>query len=167
MVLYRSEAMRMTERFTVSLDRELAEAFEAFRLRLGYASRSEAVRDLLRGFLARQRSEQDGDTNCIGILTYIYDHHRSDLAAALTRAQHEHHDLSIATLHVHLDHDHCLECSVVRGPVQRVRRFAERIIARRGVRHGDLHLVPVAVEAGCHEHGDSSADPHVHITPKD
>ena len=157
----------MTERFTVSLDRDLAEAFEAYRHRLGYASRSEAVRDLLRGFLARQRSEQGGDTRCIGILTYIYDHHRSELAAGLTQAQHEHHDLSVATLHVHLDHDHCLETSVLRGSVEQVRRFAEQIIARRGVRHGDLHLVPVAVEAGRHEHGDRSGSTHEHITPHD
>lgn len=155
----------MTERFTVSLDRELAEAFEAYRLRLGYSSRSEAVRDLLRGFLARQRSEQESDGDCIGILTYIFDHHRRDLAAGLTEAQHEHHDLSVATLHVHLDHDHCLESSVLRGPLERVRRFADEVIARRGVRHGDLHLVPVEVEAGRHGHGAGAADAHEHITP--
>lgn len=155
----------MTERFTVSLDRELAEAFEAYRQRLGYASRSEAVRDLLRGFLDRQRSEQGSGGDCVGILTYIYDHHRRDLAAGLTEVQHEHHDLSVATLHVHLDHDHCLESSVLRGPLERVRRFADQVIARRGVRHGELQLVPVEVEAGRHVHGTGSADAHEHITP--
>jgi len=165
--LFRQESLTMTERFTVSLDRELAEAFEAYRRRLGYSSRSEAVRDLLRGFLARQRSEQDPDGDCIGILTYIYDHHRRDLAAGLTEAQHEHHDLSVATLHVHLDHDHCLESCVLRGPLDRVRRFSDQVIARRGVRHGDLHLVPVAVAADRHEHGASAGDPHEHITPRD
>jgi CopG family nickel-responsive transcriptional regulator len=162
---FRVEITAMTERFTVSLDRELAEAFEAYRLRLGYASRSEAVRDLLRGFLARQRSEQESDGDCIGILTYIFDHHRRDLAAGLTEVQHDHHDLSVATLHVHLDHDHCLESSVLRGPLDRVRQFADQVISRRGVRHGDLHLVPVEVEAGRHDHGAGPAETHEHITP--
>lgn len=156
-----------TERFTVSLDRELAAAFEQYRAQLGYASRSEAVRDLLREFLARQRAEEDPEGACVGILTYIYDHHRRDLAAQLTEAQHEHHDLSVATLHVHLDHDHCLETSVLRGPLERVREFAGRFVARRGVRHGDLHLVPVNVEATRHDHGTGHDSRHEHITPHD
>lgn len=156
----------MTERFTVSLDRDLAEAFEAYRARLGYASRSEAVRDLLRGFLARERAEEDPEGSCLGVLTYVYDHHHGDLGNQLTRAQHDHHDLSVATLHVHLDHHHCLETSVLRGPLSRVRGFAEQFIARRGVRHGELHLVPVRVENDRHEHGPHT-DSHDHITPHD
>jgi len=154
----------MTERFTVSLDEDLAEAFEAYRRRLGYSSRSEAVRDLLRGFLARERGAENPEGECVGILTYIFDHHRGELGRQLTDAQHEHHDLSVATLHVHLDHDHCLEASVLRGPLRRVRDFADRFIARRGVRHGDLHVVPVRVESGTHPHGDGPHQ-HEHITP--
>ncbi|MDT8408063.1 MAG: nickel-responsive transcriptional regulator NikR [Wenzhouxiangellaceae bacterium] len=156
----------MTERFTVSLDRDLAEAFEAYRERLGYESRSEAVRDLLRGFLARERAEDDPEGNCIGVLTYVYDHHRGDLGHQLTEVQHAHHDLSVATLHVHLDHDYCLESSVLRGPLNRVQAFANQFIARRGVRHGELHLVPVRVQTDRHEHGHPAAS-HDHVTPHD
>ncbi len=159
----------VTERFTVSLDLELADAFERYRQRLGYGSRSEAIRDLLRGFLARQRADEDPDGNCVGILTYIYDHHQRDLSGQLTDAQHDHHDLSVATLHVHLDHDHCLETSVLRGPLGRVQKFSDQFIARRGVRHGDLHLVPVTVAHGQHAHDDDGHDAsggqHEHITP--
>ena len=163
----------MTERFTVSLDRELAEAFERYRQRRGYASRSEAVRDLLRGFLARERADEDPDGACVGILTYIYDHHRRDLAGQLTEAQHEHHDLSVATLHVHLDHDHCLEATVLRGPLRRVRDFSDGVVARRGVRHGDLHLVPATLADDHHAHGENGGEnaggqvTHEHITPHD
>jgi CopG family transcriptional regulator, nickel-responsive regulator len=156
----------MTERFTVSLDKDLAEAFEAYRERLGYTSRSEAVRDLLRGFLSEQRADSEPDGKCVGVLTYVYDHHRGDLGHQLTEAQHAHHDLTVATLHVHLDHDHCLETSVLRGPLQRVQEFSNQLIARRGVRHGDLHLVPVKVQADEHSHGQHS-HPHEHITPHD
>jgi len=155
----------MTERFTVSLDRQLAEAFEAYRQRLGYASRSEAVRDLLRGFLARQRAEEDGDGHCVGLLSYIYDHHQRELSAQLTEAQHHHHDLSVATLHVHLDHDHCLEATVLRGALGRVREFADHLISRKGVRHGDLHLVPVNVDSTAHAHGGETGGRHEHLTP--
>ena len=156
----------MTERFTVSLDVDLANAFEAYRERLGYTSRSEAIRDLLRGFLARERAQDEPEGECVGILTYIYDHRHGDLGRQLTDSQHEHHDLGVATLHVHLDHDHCLETSVLRGPLGRVREFGDRFIARRGVRHGDLHIVPVTVESDAHAHGESAA-PHEHVTPRD
>ncbi len=156
----------MTERFTVSLDKELAEAFEAYRQRLGYPNRSEAVRDLLRGFLTRERAADDPEGACVGVLSYVYDHHRGGLGHQLTEAQHAHHDLTVATLHVHLDHDHCLETNILRGPLQRVRAFAQQFIARRGVRHGDLHLVPVKLAADHHSHGAQSQH-HEHITPHD
>ncbi len=156
----------MTQRFTVSLDKELAESFEAYRERLGYSSRSEAVRDLLRDFLARERAEDDAQGNCVGILSYVYDHQRGGLGDQLTQAQHAHHDLTVATLHVHLDHDYCLETSILKGPLKQVREFSDQFIARRGVRHGDLNLVPVKLAADQHQHGDH-AHSHEHLTPHD
>lgn len=156
----------MTERFTVSLDKELAEAFETYREQVGYESRSEAVRDLLRGFLARERAAAEPDGNCVGVLTYVYDHHNGDLGKQLTRVQHDHHDLTVATLHVHLDHDFCLETAVLRGALARIREFSNQLISRRGVRHGELHLVPVTVEDDKHSHGKHSHS-HEHITPRD
>jgi CopG family nickel-responsive transcriptional regulator len=154
----------MTERFTVSLDAELAEAFERYRHRLGYDSRSEAVRDLLRGFLARERADSDPGGDCVGVLSYIYDHHQRDLGRRITGAQHEQHDLSVAQLHVHLDHDHCLETSILRGPLKRVREFSDALIAQRGIRHGDLHVVPVQLRSDAHGHGGRQRR-HEHITP--
>jgi CopG family nickel-responsive transcriptional regulator len=156
----------MTERFTVSLDEELAASFEEYRRRAGYASRSEAVRDLLREFLSRQRADSEPEGDCVGVLTYIYDHQQRDIGRRITGAQHEQHDLSVATLHVHLDHDHCLESCILRGPLPRVQAFADRIVARRGVSHGDLHIVPAAVRSGAHEHG-GEPHAHEHITPRD
>jgi CopG family nickel-responsive transcriptional regulator len=156
----------MTQRFTVSLDKDLAESFEAYRLRLGYSSRSEAIRDLLRDFLARERADDDPKGGCVGILSYVYDHHRGGLGDQLTEAQHAHHDLTVATLHVHLDHDYCLETSILKGPLGQVRAFSDQFIARRGVRHGDLHLVPVKLADDQHQHGDH-AHSHEHMTPHD
>ncbi len=74
------------------------------------------VRDLSRFFLARERATAEPDGNCIGVLTYLYDHPTGDLGKQLTKSQHDHHDLKLATAHVHLDHDFCLETSVLRGP---------------------------------------------------
>ena len=84
-----------------------------------------------------------------------------DLAGRLTDTHHQHHDLTLATQHVHLDHDNCLETVMLRGPVAAVRAFAEAIIVERGVRHGKLHMIPVQ-RADEHSHGTGR---HTHDRP--
>ena len=87
-------------------------------------------------------STDKGDGFCIATLAYVYDHETRDLGRRLNQAQHKHHDLQVATLHVHLDHDSCLEVAVLRGPAKAVRALADDTVSQRGVRHGQLHLVP-------------------------
>lgn len=138
------------ERFTISLDQRLADAFEALIAQRGYHSRSEAVRDLLRNELERSRAadgrQEQGE--CIASLSYVFDHHERELTKRLAALMHDHHRLCVSTMHVHLDHDDCLECTVLRGPAAEVRRFAEKTIAESGVRHGSLNLVSTDVEGG-------------------
>ncbi len=150
------------ERITISVDEDLASAFDALIAARGYRNRSEAMRDLLRRELesARQRSEADGQ--CVATLSYLYNHHERDLAERLTGLQHDHHDLTVSTLHAHLDHDHCIECAILRGPTAGVRRFAESIMAESGVRHGSLNLISVDVSTGTQAHGHGHAHPHPH-----
>jgi CopG family nickel-responsive transcriptional regulator len=95
-------------------------------------------------------------------LAYVYDHETRDLGRRLNQAQHKHHDLQVATLHVHLDHDSCLEVAVLRGPAKAVRALADDTVSQRGVRHGQLHLVPAERAAGRHSHGGGPHD-HEHI----
>jgi CopG family nickel-responsive transcriptional regulator len=139
------------ERFTISLDENLATEFDRLIRERGYQNRSEAVRDLLRGRLDTLRIQQAQAPFCVASLSYVYNHHERDLAERLTELQHQHHDLVVASTHVHLDHDNCLETVILRGKTEVVRRFADALTAERGVRHGLLNLVPVDVEAG-HQH---------------
>jgi CopG family nickel-responsive transcriptional regulator len=151
------------QRITLSIDDELAAALDRHMKKRRYASRSEALRDILRETQARERLEdgqatKDGDF-CVATLAYVYDHETRELGRRLTRAQHKHHDLQVATLHVHIDHDACLEVSVLRGPVKAVRTLADDTVSQRGVRHGQLHLVPAERARGRHSHGGG---PHEH-----
>lgn len=149
------------ERFTISLDEQLAQQFDALIKRLGYQNRSEAVRDMLRQRLEADRIKQEAAPYCIASLSYVYNHHERGLASRLMTLQHDHHDLSLSTMHVHLDHDNCLETVVLRGSTAQVRSFAESVIAESGVRHGQLNLVPVDMDMQHHHHGE-----HVHSHPK-
>jgi CopG family transcriptional regulator, nickel-responsive regulator len=146
------------ERFTISLDEKLASEFDKLIRERGYLNRSEAVRDMLRGKMDTLRLQDSQAPFCVASLSYVYNHHERDLAERLTELQHNHHDLVVATTHVHLDHDNCLETVMLRGKTEVVRRFADALIAERGVRHGQINLVPVDEDAG-HGHG------HVHSHP--
>lgn len=148
----------MSERFTVSVEPGLAEEFDAFMKRKGYGNRSEAVRDLIRGALATERLDPDQDGACVGVLSYMYDHHERELSKRLTQAHHAHYNLTVTTLHMHLDHDLCVESVLLRGKASDVQAFAESVVARPGIRHGYLHRIPVEHPSG---HG-SSAHQHDH-----
>jgi CopG family nickel-responsive transcriptional regulator len=140
------------ERFTISLDESLAREFDDLIRRRGYANRSEAVRDMLRSELEIDRLARDEAPHCVAALSYIYDHHERQLAERLTDMQHHAHDLVVSTMHVHLDHDHCLETLFLRGDTAATRRFADLLAAERGVRHAQLNLIPVDVESAGHHH---------------
>jgi CopG family nickel-responsive transcriptional regulator len=151
------------ERFTISLGDQLAAEFDRLIAARGYRNRSEAVRDLLRAHLDRLRETHDEDGACVANLSYVYNHHERELAERLTSLQHEQHDLVISTMHAHLDHDFCVETAILKGPARAVRRFADQVIAERGVHHGQLNVVMVDVGAA-HTHGRGHR--HVHLRPQ-
>lgn len=129
------------QRVTVSLDDDLATAFDALVHEQRYASRSEAVRDLVRRAVDERALQQRGRSLCVANLSYVYDHHSHSVARRLVEMQHDHHDLVIATVHVHLDHENCLESTLLKGPVDDVRSLTDAIQAERGVRYGAINLV--------------------------
>ena len=151
------------DRFTISLPEELATEFDQLIADRGYDNRSEAVRDILRNQLDRMREARELDGHCVANLSYVYNHHERELAERLLELRHAHHDLAVSTLHAHLDHEHCIESVILKGPVQAVRKFANALVAERGVRHGQLNLVMVDL-AHQHHHGDGA--PHVHLKPQ-
>jgi CopG family transcriptional regulator, nickel-responsive regulator len=136
------------ERFTISLDKDLARQFDALLKRKGYRNRSEAVRDMLRGDLESARLDNDESLHCVAALSYVYNHHVRALAERLTSLQHDNHDLVLSSMHVHLDHDNCLETVILRGKTKAVRAFANSLIAEPEVRHGQINLISVDVEGG-------------------
>ncbi|HEY1783613.1 MAG TPA: nickel-responsive transcriptional regulator NikR [Roseiarcus sp.] len=103
--------------------------------------------------------------DCVATLSYIFDHHTRDLAKQLTDAHHEHHGHQLATMHVHLDHNKCLEVAVLRGDAAEVHEFAKTIIAERGVTHGQISFVPVPIDTVTHAHGGAQHR-HAHTHPK-
>jgi CopG family nickel-responsive transcriptional regulator len=154
------------ERISMSIDEKLAKAFDELIAARGYSSRSEAMRDLMRREVDANRDQPEARTHCVASLSYVYNHHVRDLANRLARAQHAHHDLVIATMHVHLDHENCLESVFLKGQTVAVRAFADATRAERGVAYGQLNLITVEGGdqhplANIHQHHG-----HLHLTPR-
>lgn len=146
------------QRVTITLDDDLVAEIDAFMLARGYSNRSEAMRDLTRAGLTEMQAGGAQSGHCVGALVYVFDHERRELARRLTSVHHDHHGLSLATTHVHLDGDTCLEVALLRGEIEDVRHLADHVIAERGVRHGRLVIVPTeAGEATGAHHGHGHA----------
>ena len=124
-------------RFGVSIEPDLLQQFDAFRKEKGYATRSEAVRDLIRKGLITKLSEQ-ANQEVIGTLTMVYNHHIGDLNNKLLDIQHDHHHEILTSTHIHIDHDNCLEVLVLKGKTGSIQHLADNIKALKGIQHGEL-----------------------------
>jgi CopG family transcriptional regulator, nickel-responsive regulator len=146
----------MTEklvRFGVAMESSLLEEFDRLVEARG-GTRSEAFRDLARAAIAKSQVRRGVDA--VGTLTLIYDHHVRDLSEKLTELQHDLGNKIRSTLHVHLDHEHCLEIIVMHGRSDELQAVAERILAIKGVLHGAIEIYAHRGRHGSHhEHKKS------------
>jgi CopG family nickel-responsive transcriptional regulator len=124
-------------RFSVSLPSPLARELDQMAKEKGYDNRSLAIADMIRAHLVEHR-QQKADAQIAGSITLVYDHHRHHLQDLLTDLQHDHRNVILSTLHVHLDHDNCLELIAVKGLAGEIKHLADEMIAAKGVKHGKL-----------------------------
>lgn len=126
-------------RFGISMDRKLLERLDKEIVMHGYPNRSEAIRDLIRNQLVELDWSHE-EEEVAGTITIIYNHHIRGLSDLLLELQHQHHAMIISVMHVHLEHDNCLEVMVIRGKAAEARELAGRLIGVKGVKHGKLTI---------------------------
>ncbi len=133
-------------RFSVSVEEELFEGFERFCQQEQFATRSEAVRQMIREKLTERAWAEEG-REVAGTLTLVYEHHRPQLRARLLALQHEYHHWVLSTIHAHLTKDLCLEVILLRGPAQALRQLAAQLRGLKGIHKGQL-VMAAAPEGG-------------------
>jgi CopG family nickel-responsive transcriptional regulator len=140
-------------RFGISIEAELIGRFDRHIKGRGYRNRSEAVRDLVRDKLMELELESGHDI--VGVITVVYDHHKPRLVERLLELQHGNDAEIVASQHVHLDHHHCLETIIVRGPAARIAKLQGVIAALKGVGQCLLSRTSCRVmhAGGSHHHG--------------
>ena len=137
--------MSELSRIGVAIEAALLKKFDRLIQSRGYTNRSEAFRDLIRGKLVEEQWERP-ESNVVGTVTLVYDHHVRLLNEKLTDMQHSHFHHILSTMHVHLDHDNCLEVLVVKGKASAVKKIADALISTKGVKHGRLTITSTGAE---------------------
>jgi len=134
---YCESAMSEITRFGVSLDSGLLHRFDSLIGKLGYANRSEAIRDLIRDRLVAKEWES-GSADTVGVLALVYNHETRELTETLNALQHKHFDLIIASTHIHLDAHNCLEVIIMKGPAALIKKTSDCLLITKNVKHGRL-----------------------------
>jgi CopG family nickel-responsive transcriptional regulator len=152
------------QRVTITIDEALLAEVDLLVAARGYQGRSEAIRDLARAGIQQALLDADNAQDCIAALVYVFDHGARELARRLAKLFHDHHDLSVATTHVHLNHESGMEVAILKGATRQVRQLANAVLAERGVRHGKIIIVPASLNQDEHSHvGGQHGHSHTHI----
>lgn len=132
-------------RFGVSMEKGLLAEFDSLCASKSYENRSEAIRDMVRNLLIENQLK-DENSEGVGTLTLVYNHHQRELEEKLTEYQHHHLNAIISTVHIHLTLHLCLEVLLLRGKAKEIKKIADGLIATKGVQHGKLVLTAVGRE---------------------
>jgi len=127
-------------RFGVSIDQDLLENYDRLIAERGYATRSEALRDLIREALIQQKIDLQPETKALGSLTLVYDHHASNLLSEMAELQHDFHQTILSVMHLHVTHDDCLEIIALGGVVSKITELANKLLSLKGIKNGKLFL---------------------------
>jgi CopG family nickel-responsive transcriptional regulator len=134
------------ERFSLSIEKALLNKLEALVKRSGYENRSEFIRDMIRQRLVEAQWKNDEEV--VGTITLLYDHETRELNNKLTRLQHQHHHVVLASTHVHLDHHLCAEMILAKGKAGLIQEIAHLLHQQKGVLHAALSLSSTGKELG-------------------
>ena len=126
-------------RLSFSIENSLCEKLEKMVDEKGYKNRSEFIRDMIREKIVSEEWE-DNHHEVVATITLIFDHHKRELSNKLTELQHSHHQVVLASTHVHLTREICAEMIMVKGSPGEVKKLANSLQQQRGVLHSGLTM---------------------------
>jgi CopG family nickel-responsive transcriptional regulator len=160
-VVNRGAVVSELVRFSVSLEKDLLDSFDRFCADGRFATRSEAIRQLLREKLTSAAWAADA-ADVAASLTLVYDHHKTRLTDKMLDLQHARADRVVSSMHVHLNHDLCLEVIVLRGPAADLQNLAAELSGLKGIHQAQLVIARAVAEAHGHDHGPHHHHDHDH-----
>ena len=126
-------------RFSVTIPEDLLNEFESDYYSENRANRSEAIRNLMRGYVSNERWKSENQ-KIFATVTIVYDHHIPELAGKLTEAQHDCGDVILCSTHVHINHETCLECVITKGFSNEIQKFIAALKNIRGIKSLNVNV---------------------------
>lgn len=126
----------------IAFDPKQLKLFDNLIKKKRYKNRSEAIRDIIRNELIEEKQENP-EADMVATLTIVYNHHEHHVQDELTHIQHHHPNLIKSSLHIHINHDNCLEVIILDGKVKNIKKLADEIIAAKGVKNGKLIITNI------------------------
>ena len=124
-------------RLSFSIENKLYQKLEKLVSEKGYKNRSEFIRDMIRDKIVAEEWENNQE-EVVATISIIYNHHKRELSNKLTELQHCHHNLVLASTHIHLTKEICAEMIMVKGRPEDVKKLADCLQQQRGVLHSGL-----------------------------
>ncbi len=124
------------KRFGVSLEEETLELLDSYVQSNQFPNRSQALRHLIELHTVEKKWQCNNEV--AGAIVLVYDHHKNDMSRQGNEVQHQYHHLILASQHIHLNHELCLETISVKGQARELTDLADKLIALKGVKHGKL-----------------------------
>ncbi len=128
-------------RIGVSLPENLLEKFDEIITKRGYSSRSEGIRDAIRSYIRYYEWMSEVEGERVGTISLVYDHSQRGLVNSLLDIEHDFSEIIRSSIHLHINHDTCMEVLMVRGEGKEVKKVTERIMTLRGVKHVKLTTI--------------------------
>lgn len=132
--------MEYVTRIGVSLEPNLLEVFDQQLSQKGYASRSEALRDLIRESLAEKEWKND-EMDMVGAVIMVYDSMVEDDPVRVRTLEKKWNTHISSTSKVVLDADNDMVVAMVSGKLGDLKGFTEELVSIKSVRRGRLAMV--------------------------
>lgn len=117
---------------SLSLEEKLLEKFDRKLSDKGYSGRSEALRELIRDYLAQQDLIEGTGEKSVVIVNVLYD--KDAPRDAVSEIQHKYEHMIQTSVHTHLDGENCMEVFIAKGNGRKLEKLIDRIKKVKGVR---------------------------------
>jgi CopG family nickel-responsive transcriptional regulator len=128
-------------RIGISLPESLLEKFDVIIKKRGYSSRSEGIRDAIRGYIRYYDWMSGIEGERVGTITLAYNHHQKGIEDVLGNIQHNYVDVIKSSVHIHMDNDNCMEVIILQGEGKRIRDVFENLVKNKGLLHVKLNTI--------------------------
>ena len=128
-------------RIGISLPESLLEKFDMIIKNRGYSSRSEGIRDAIRGYIRYYDWMSSIEGERVATITLAYNHKQKGVEDVLGNIQHKYLDIIRSTVHVHLENENCMEVIILEGEGKKIKEIFENLIKNKGLKYVKLNTI--------------------------